>query len=225
MKSFERMKEAKETRKTFGKYTIWPYLLFLGLTAAVNAVAVGVLPLADIARGQEVTLSPAQNVFKVCYTIFNAVFVPLMLFGVYRVYLVFARGQRPAFSVLFDGFFNFIRVWILFFLKTMMIGIGLMVFVLPGIFFFYSTALTNFIFSDDEDMQPWTAISESFRLMNGNRFRLFQLQLSFLGWFLLVVVTLGLALVYVGPYYMTALAQFYDEIKEKDLKRAARSGK
>lgn len=221
MTSFELMKEAKETRKTFGRHTIWPYLIFLFLTAAVNAIAVGVLPLADIARGMEVTLSSAQNVFKILYTVFNAVFVPLMLFGVYRVYLVFARMQRPAFSVLFDGFFNFIRVWILFFLKAMMIGIGLMVFVVPGIFFFYSTAMSNFIFSDDEDMLPWTAISKSFRLMNGNRFRLFKLQLSFIGWFLLVVATLGLALIYVGPYYMTALAKFYDEIKREKEKRLA----
>ena len=219
MTSFELMKEAKETRQTFGKHTIWPYLIFLLLTAAVNAVAVAVLPMADIARGAETALTPAQNIFKVIYTLFNAVFVPLLLFGVHRVYLVFARMQRPAFSVLFDGFFNFIRVWLLFFLKTMMIGIGLMVFIVPGIFFFYSTAMTNFIFSDDEDMQPWTAISKSFRLMHGNRFRLFKLQLSFIGWFLLVIATLGLALIYVGPYYMTALAKFYDEIKRKEEKR------
>ena len=224
MTSFELMKDAKETRKAVGRHAIWPYLVFLFLTAAVNAIAVGLLPLADIARGMEVTLSPAQNIFKVLYTIFNAVFVPLMLFGVYRVYLVFARMQRPAFSVLFDGFFNFIRVWILFFLKTMMIGIGLMVFIIPGIFFFYSTAMTNFIFSDDEDMQPWTAISKSFRLMNGNRFRLFKLQLSFIGWFLLVIATLGLALIYVGPYYMTALAKFYDEIKREEEKRLTVKG-
>ncbi len=214
MTSFELMEEAKDTGKVFGIHRISPFLLFLLVTAGIHALAVGFLPMADIARGNPVSLNGAQNLFKTVYTIFNAVLLPLMGFGIHRVYLVFARMQRPAFSVLFDGYYNFIRVWILFFIKTMLVGVGLMLFVIPGILMFYNTAMAYFVFSDDEDMAPWAAVSESFRLMKGNRFRLFKLQLSFLGWFLLVVATLGLALIYVGPYYMTALAKFYDEIRQ-----------
>ncbi len=216
MTSFELMDETKDTGKIFGIHWFPPYLLFLLVIAGIHALAVGILPMADIARAKQVSLTETQSFFQTIYTLFNAVLIPLMTFGIYRVYLVFARKQRPAFSVLFDGYYNFIRVWILFFIKTMLVAVGLMLFVIPGILMFYNTAMAYFIFSDDEDMAPWAAVSESFRLMKGNRFRLFKLQLSFLGWFLLVLLTLGLALIYVGPYYMTALAKFYDQIRTEN---------
>ena len=220
MSSFDLMREAKSVLKTFKWHAISPYLLFIALFSAVNAAAVAILPMADIARGIPVSLTTAQNVFRIFYTIFNAVLIPLVLFGIYRVYLVFSGMQRPAFSVLFDGLVNCIRVWILLFLKTVLVAIGLLMLVIPGLFFYYNTAVANFVFSDDEDMLPWSAIPKSFQLMKGNCFRLLKLQLSFLGWFLLVIITLGLALIYVGPYYMTALSLFYRQIKEEKEKEA-----
>ena len=43
---------------------------------------------------------------------------------------------------------------------------------------------------------------------------LFILQLSFIGWYLLIGVTFGIAAIYVGPYVSAATANFYNSIKE-----------
>ena len=53
---------------------------------------------------------------------------------------------------------------------------------------------------------------ESKRLMRGNKWRLFCLQLSFLGWLLLGCLTLGIGLLWVYPYQSAAEAAFYLEI-------------
>ncbi len=41
----------------------------------------------------------------------------------------------------------------------------------------------------------------------------FLLFLSFIGWALLVIVTLGLAVLWVGPYFSVTLAKFYDRVR------------
>ena len=58
------------------------------------------------------------------------------------------------------------------------------------------------------------AVTESVRLMHGNKMRLFLLGLSFFFWMLLVMVTFGLAGLYVIPYMSQATANFYLEITE-----------
>ena len=52
-------------------------------------------------------------------------------------------------------------------------------------------------------------------MMDGYKWQLFMLDLSFTGWMLLSILTLGLALVFVWPYYSAARAAFYKEIKKK----------
>lgn len=61
------------------------------------------------------------------------------------------------------------------------------------------------------------SLSKSLSLMKGNKWRFFKLQLSFLGWMILGILTLGIGLLWVIPYYSTSLANFYLIISgEKD---------
>lgn len=56
------------------------------------------------------------------------------------------------------------------------------------------------------------AIEESKRLMDGNKSRLFCLDLSFIGWDILGMITLGIGMIFVRPYENAAHAAFYREI-------------
>ena len=51
--------------------------------------------------------------------------------------------------------------------------------------------------------------------MKGNKWRLFCLYFSFIGWYLLIGVTFGIAAFWVVPYVHTAEVEFYDEISER----------
>jgi len=85
---------------------------------------------------------------------------------------------------------------------------------IPAIIKGLSYGMTPFILSDCPDIPAREALKHSMRMMAGHKKQLFVLALSFIGWFALSVLTLGiLYVVYVGPYYYTTLAGFYDEVR------------
>lgn len=56
------------------------------------------------------------------------------------------------------------------------------------------------------------ALRESMRMMQGHKMRLFMLYLSFLPYLLLVILTLGLASLFVSPYMQASKAEFYEDL-------------
>ncbi|WP_303973862.1 DUF975 family protein [Streptococcus merionis] len=87
---------------------------------------------------------------------------------------------------------------------------------IPLIIKSYSYAMTEFILFDQIENGSYTSanacITASKHLMKGYKFQLFLLQFSFIGWWLLVLVTFGLAGFYVIPYFHTAQTVFYNEL-------------
>ncbi len=45
--------------------------------------------------------------------------------------------------------------------------------------------------------------------------KLFLLMLSFIGWFLLSILTFCIGLLWVGPYMYQSMAAFYEDLKEE----------
>jgi uncharacterized membrane protein len=67
--------------------------------------------------------------------------------------------------------------------------------------------------NDNPDLKPLEAIELSKKMMYGHKARLFFLWLSFIGWFLLGIFTLGLGFLFLTPYYNATLANFYEDVK------------
>lgn len=78
-------------------------------------------------------------------------------------------------------------------------------------------ALAYYIAHDDRDISASDAIKKSIQLMKGNKIRLFLLQLSFIGWFILGTILLLIPLLWATAYLNATTAAFYDNIiKEWD---------
>ena len=88
-----------------------------------------------------------------------------------------------------------------------------LLFIIPGIIKYYAYSMTPFIIADDPDIDFMTAIKKSQEMMRGHKFRLFKLELSFIGWFFLGALAFGIGLFFVYPYYQLAHANFYLDIK------------
>lgn len=88
-----------------------------------------------------------------------------------------------------------------------------LLFVIPGIIKGYSYALTPYILVDDPNISVREAIRKSQKMMDGQKFNLFYLQLSFIGWFLLSLLTAGIGLFWLIPYYATSKAAFYCNLR------------
>ncbi len=89
-----------------------------------------------------------------------------------------------------------------------------LLFVIPGIIKAYSYAMTFYIRVDHPEYTATQSITESRRLMDGNKWRFFCLSLSFIGWDIVSVLTFGIASFWVGAYKQMAFAAFYEELKE-----------
>ena len=97
-------------------------------------------------------------------------------------------------------------------LKTLYIALWTFVFVIPGIVASYSYAMTGYILAENPELTAGEAIRLSKEMMRGNRWRLFCLQFSFIGWDILASFTLGVGNLFLRAYKSAAEAAFYREI-------------
>lgn len=79
----------------------------------------------------------------------------------------------------------------------------------------YAYRMAYYLYHDYKFDHAKDAITESVKLMEGQKWRLFVQDLSFFWWYCLVSVTFGLASFYVTPYVKLAEVEFYDSLKVK----------
>ena len=84
--------------------------------------------------------------------------------------------------------------------------------IVPGIMATYSYAMTDYILAEHPELTASEAIAQSKAMMDGSRWRLFCLHLSFIGWDLLCALTLGLGNLALTPYKQVAEAAFYRDL-------------
>lgn len=97
-------------------------------------------------------------------------------------------------------------------LKEIYVFLWTLLFIVPGIMVSYSYAMTDFILADHPEMTAGEALAASKEMMEGNRWRLFCLHISFWGWMLLSMLTLGVGNLWLNPYKNVAIAEFYREV-------------
>lgn len=136
---------------------------------------------------------------------------PLIL-GLSMFSLSLSRQGEAKVSQIFDGFNRFGAALGAFFLLTIIVLLGYILLIVPGIIATYAVAMTFFIIADDPGIGAWEAIKKSNELMRGNKWKLFCLLLRFIGWFILSFLTLGLGFLWASPYMMVSTAKFYDDI-------------
>lgn len=86
---------------------------------------------------------------------------------------------------------------------------------------YYAYSQVEFILCDTLENQSYESafkiIRTSRQMMKGYKGKRFVLDLSFIGWYLLTAITLGIASIYVYPYVYTAQTLFYETVrKEKE---------
>lgn len=88
---------------------------------------------------------------------------------------------------------------------------------------FYAYSQVEYILFEQLERKEYTGafsiIRSSRKLMKGYKFKRFTLDLSFIGWFLLVIITFGLAGLYVWPYHYAAQMHFHEEILDDQAKK------
>lgn len=128
------------------------------------------------------------------------------------------RGYDVQVGDAFLGFKNFGNAFLLALLNEIFIFLWSLLFIVPGIIKAYAYRMSFYILADNPDMDPNTARLRSIEMMKGNKWRLFCLDLSFIGWGILCLLTCGILSFWIQPYMQCATAAFYEElVREQSL--------
>lgn len=124
-----------------------------------------------------------------------------------NVFIWFSEGKR------------FLKSFLLYLLVNLYLFLWTLLFIIPGIIKSFSYSMTYFILNDHPEYTANQAITESRHMMNGHKMDYFLLCLSFLGWFILSILTVGIGFLWLAPYFYATSAAFYEEISKEYYKK------
>lgn len=122
-------------------------------------------------------------------------------------------GKPYEFNDLFSQFDRFGDGFVQSFLRSLYITLWTLLFIIPGIIAGYSYAMTPFLMAENPELSASQAIAASKEMMKGHKGELFALDLSFIGWALLCILTLNIGNLWLNPYRNAAYAAFYRELQ------------
>lgn len=125
------------------------------------------------------------------------------------------REESVDLENLFDGFRGgrYTRVFCALFLVNLFTFLWALLLIIPGIMKAFSYALTPYIIMDEPELTARQAITRSCEIMEGRRWKLFCLSLSFIGWGILCILTFGIGILWLVPYMNASVAAFYEDAR------------
>ncbi len=137
---------------------------------------------------------------------------PVLLGGLYLISKDIIKHKKIDVNLLVHFFkdlnqaLKLIGVYLLY---IIIVVIGLILFIIPGVIFALQYAQALFIMSEHPELGIWDAMNKSQELMNGHQIELFVFYLSFIGHFLLLILTLGIYGIYLMPYIKIASVNYF----------------
>ena len=143
---------------------------------------------------------------------------PLMV-GLAHYFLHVADQNNPQISDLFGHFKHFGNTFVLYLLTVLFVFLWSLLFIIPGIIAGISYSMAPFILAEHPEIKASDALKMSKDMMKGHKGDYFILQLSFIGWFLLCLLTAGIGFIFLTPYVEAANAEFFNEVSGKNVEK------
>lgn len=147
---------------------------------------------------------------------YDIIVAPALSLSLIMVYVNLVKGKKPEAGDAFAGFYDCWSAFKVSFLTSLFITLWSFLFVIPGFIKMFSYSMSMYILAENKGMPALEAIRRSKEMMHGHKMDLFVLMLSFIGWILLVMVTFGIAAIWVVPYMETTMVNFYNKIKPQE---------
>lgn len=221
-------KEFRTKARSALKGNYWIALL-ASLIASIFGVSSGTSGVSF--ESDEINNNPILNIPEKIQSMFITIVVVVLIVSLITAIVMFFLGsivstgyakfkldlvnnQKVSIGIMFSYFKHWKRLAYINFLVGLRIFLWSLLFIIPGIIAVYSYAAVPYILSENPNLSAKEVLKLSKTMMSGNRFRLFCLQFSFIGWILLSILTLGVGSIFLAPYQATAEACFYKEISE-----------
>lgn len=143
-----------------------------------------------------------------------------MTYGFINVIVINYKGERkPNVSDLFSGFKYFWKLFVLNLLITIYVALWTLLFIIPGIIKGISYSRAFYIFYENPQLSAKECINKSKQMMDGFKWNCFVLELSWIGWIILVILTLGILNLWVKPKIITSDYILYNIVKDNNVKK------
>ena len=154
---------------------------------------------------------------KLILEILNLLVAGAMTYGLCNISLKFANNSEVQISDVFAGFNSkvYLKTVGLCFLVGITVIIGCILLVVPGIILALMYSQSFFILCEDNDKGIVQCMKESAEMMKGHKCELVVLELSFILWGILCVITFGIASLWVTPYMYVTYANYYKALNNK----------
>ncbi len=218
--------EVKKTGKEAFKRNYWNCVLvalILGILASGSSMTsqTGSVKNYENINLDNETLLAILAVLASIIVVFTIVWVVLRIFvlnplevGCYE-FLKDNITQPAGLDRLKAPFGDYKRTVITILLRDIFLALWFCLFIIPGLVKIYSYRMVPYILSDYPELSPKEVITRSREMMNGNKWKSFLLDLSFIGWILLAIVTCGLVgLFYTSPYMNSSEAALYIKLRD-----------
>lgn len=137
-----------------------------------------------------------------------------MTYGLARVATGLVKGKQAELNDLAKGFTEDVGQTILLgLMQTLYTFLWALLLIVPGIIKSYSYAMSYYLQQDRYNKDWRSCIDDSKEMMVGNKWRLFCLDMSFIGWYIVGAFCLCIGVLWVAPYHQVARANFYEALK------------
>ena len=136
-----------------------------------------------------------------------------MELGLATYFLLLSGRKDPQLEHLFRGFRTFESSLVLYLVRTVYVVLWSLLFVIPGIVAVLRYSMAIYVLHDNPELSGMEALNRSKEMMDGLKGKLFGLYLSFLGWAILCLFTLGIGYLWLFPYMKATEANFYEDLK------------
>ena len=202
----------KENAKKMIKGNLWhlwkPQVIFGLIEFAIGAIVALILLLTGV--GQE-TMEKVVSLVSTPMSIIEVIF--LVAFSKYC--LDFVRGKKSNMKEIWE----FIKKnWVVSLLISLLVAFnvafGMILLIVPGIMAAIGLSFYREVCADNPELKTTDIARKAWKITNGYKMDLFIMGLSFLGWLLLVPITLGLLMIWLTPYMTISFTLAYEELKK-----------
>lgn len=140
----------------------------------------------------------------------------LVSVGISKFSLNLVRRENASLGDLFSHFNIYLKTLGLYLLMGIAVAIGLILFIVPGVILSLMFSQAYYILSEDNEKSITQCLEESANLMKGYKWDYFVLELSFIGWWIVIFITCGIGALWVVPYQGITEANYYMKLKEEN---------
>lgn len=191
------------------------YWYAFGVTILVEVIAV----LASSIVSAVMNIAPESALLASICSLLNiavALLVTLPLAtGLIRYFINLCKGNEAQLGDLTYAYKSNLGNVILMLIKeAVFVWLWSLLFVIPGIIKTYEYFMIEYMVADNANLDRKRAFEITKAAMKGNKWRTFVLGLSFIGWILLGIITVGIGFLFLMPYMSATYTHYYLELKK-----------